>query len=125
MVILRSAGEGGQLYGSVSARDVAAALAEDGVTVDRAQVRLDAPIKELGVREVRVALHPEVDVAITVNVARSREEADIQAGVAPPPTEGEEEAEAAEEAGAVAELFEEEPVEPPTMTEAAEVVERP
>ncbi len=120
VVILRQAGEGGQLYGSVSARDVAAALAEDGVTVDRAQVRLDAPIKELGVREVRVALHPEVDVAITVNVARSQEEADIQAGVAPPPTEGE-----AEEFGGAPELFEEEPVEPPTITEAAEAVERP
>lgn len=79
VTILRSAGEGGQLYGSVSARDVADAFGEDGVTLDRRQVRLDAPIKALGIYQVRVALHPEVDVQVSVNVARSQEEAEVQA----------------------------------------------
>jgi large subunit ribosomal protein L9 len=87
VVILRSAGESGQLYGSVSARDIVAAFAETGVKLERQQIKLEAPIKELGIREVRVALHPEVEVTVTVNIARSPEEADIQAGIAPPPTE--------------------------------------
>ena len=90
VVILRQAGESGQLYGSVSARDVAIAFAEDGLKLERQQIKLEAPIKELGIREVRIALHPEVEVTVTVNVARSPEEADVQAGVAPPPTELEE-----------------------------------
>ncbi len=93
VVILRQAGETGQLYGSVSARDVAAAFTEAGVTLRREQIKLEAPIKELGIREIRVALHPEVEVTVTVNVARSPEEADIQAGVAPPPPELEQEEE--------------------------------
>jgi large subunit ribosomal protein L9 len=93
VVILRQAGESGQLYGSVSARDVAIAFAEDGLKLERQQIKLEAPIKELGVREVRVALHPEVEVTVTVNIARSPEEADIQAGVAPPPPAELEEAE--------------------------------
>ena len=80
VVIIRQAGESGQLYGSVSAPgDIAEAFAADGVTFDRRQVRLDQPIKTLGVHEVRVALHPEVDVEVKVNVARSEEEAEIQA----------------------------------------------
>jgi large subunit ribosomal protein L9 len=79
VTILRQAGEGGQLYGSVNARDIAEAFAEDGVTFDRRQVRLDAPLKALGIHQVRVALHPEVDVQVLVNVARSQEEAEIQA----------------------------------------------
>ncbi|MCC2664472.1 MAG: ribosomal protein, partial [Geminicoccaceae bacterium] len=79
VVVLRQAGEGGQLYGSVNPRDIAAAFAEDGVAMQRQQVRLASPIKELGVHQVRIALHPEVDVTVTVNVARSAEEAEIQA----------------------------------------------
>ena len=79
VIIIRQAGETGQLYGSVSGRDVAEAFAVDGVTFERRQVRLDQPIKTLGVHEVRVALHPEVDVTVNVNVARSEEEAEIQA----------------------------------------------
>ena len=79
VVLIRQAGEGGQLYGSVSARDVADTVTEQGITVDRQQVRLDAPLKELGLHQVRIALHPEVDAFITVNIARSAEEADIQA----------------------------------------------
>ncbi|MEO1089468.1 MAG: 50S ribosomal protein L9 [Pseudomonadota bacterium] len=80
VVILRQASEMKQLYGSVSARDIAEAFAAEGVTFDRRQVRIDTPIKTLGIASVRVALHPEVDVTLEVNVARSIEEADIQAG---------------------------------------------
>jgi large subunit ribosomal protein L9 len=78
VVILRQASETSQLYGSVNARDIAEAFAEDGVTFDRRQVRLDAPLKALGIHQVRVALHPEVDVQVAVNIARSREEAEMQ-----------------------------------------------
>jgi large subunit ribosomal protein L9 len=78
-VLIRQAGESGQLYGSVSGRDVADAVnAEDG-KVERSMVVLDKPIKTLGVHEVKVRLHPEVAVTITVNVARSQDEADRQA----------------------------------------------
>jgi large subunit ribosomal protein L9 len=79
VVILRQAGEAGQLYGSVNARDVADAFTADGVTIDRRQVRLDAALKTLGIHVVRVALHPEVSVRVSVNVARSPEEAELQA----------------------------------------------
>ena len=79
VIIIRQAGESGQLYGSVSARDIAEAFSADGVTFERRQVRLDQPIKMLGLHDVRVALHPEVDVQVNVNVARSEEEAEIQA----------------------------------------------
>jgi len=79
VVIIRQAGEGGQLYGSVNARDIAEALAGEGVSVHRNQVRIDAPLKNLGVHPVRIALHPEVDAHVTVNVARSAEEAEAQA----------------------------------------------
>jgi large subunit ribosomal protein L9 len=91
VVVLRQAGESGQLYGSVSPRDVAAALAEDGVHVDRKQVLMDQPIKTLGLHIVRIGLHPEVAVPITVNVARSEDEAARQAGHGAPADEGEEE----------------------------------
>ncbi|MFZ5608686.1 MAG: 50S ribosomal protein L9 [Pseudomonadota bacterium] len=79
VVMLRQAGDTGQLYGSVSTRDVAAALAADGIGVRRNQILLDRPIKTLGVHPVRVALHPEVVVSVSVNVARSSEEAELQA----------------------------------------------
>ena len=84
VTILRQASETASLYGSVTARDVAKAFTDAGITLDRAQVRLDEPIKSLGVHQVTVALHPEVEVTVTVNVARTQEEADIQAGRAPP-----------------------------------------
>jgi large subunit ribosomal protein L9 len=77
--LIRQAGEGGQLYGSVTARDMAQALGKDGVKVDRSQVQLDKVIKVLGLHPVRLRLHPEVSVTITVNVARSEEEARAQA----------------------------------------------
>jgi large subunit ribosomal protein L9 len=79
IALIRQAGEGGQLYGSVTARDMAQALGKDGVKVERAQVQLDKVIKVLGLHPVRLRLHPEVSVTITVNVARSEEEARSQA----------------------------------------------
>lgn len=80
VVMIRQAGETGQLYGSVSVRDIAQAATEAGFAVDRRQVLLDRPIKALGLHTVRVALHPEVFVEVTVNVARSETEAERQAG---------------------------------------------
>ncbi len=77
-VILRQAGKSGQLYGSVSTRDIADAASGDGTTVNRSQVLLDTPIKTIGMYTVRVALHPEVVVKVTINVARSADEADAQ-----------------------------------------------
>jgi large subunit ribosomal protein L9 len=84
VIILRQASESSQLYGSVSARDIALAFTEDGITLDRAQIQLDAPLKTLGRHAVTVALHPEVEVSVTVNIARTQEEADQQSGVMPP-----------------------------------------
>lgn len=80
VVILRQASETAALYGSVSGRDIAAAFTESGVAIDRQQVVLDAPIKELGVHSVTIALHSEVECEVIVNVARTEEEAEIQAG---------------------------------------------
>jgi large subunit ribosomal protein L9 len=77
--VIRSAADGGALYGSVTTRDVAEAATAGGFSIDRRQVVLDQPIKELGLHKLTVSLHPEVDATITVNVARSKEEADLQA----------------------------------------------
>lgn len=90
VTILRQASETSQLYGSVNARDITTAFAEAGLTLDRQQIRLEEPLKTLGLHKVAVALHPEVEVTVTVNVARSKEEADIQAGVAAPVEDEEE-----------------------------------
>ena len=79
-VMIRQAGESGQLYGSVSGRDVADAVnAEGGSKIDRAAVVLDKPIKALGVHPVRIRLHPEVAITVNINVARSQDEAERQA----------------------------------------------
>ena len=78
VVIIRQAGESGSLYGSVSPRDISDACTASGLTVSRQQVILPAPIKTLGLTEVRVTLHPEVSIPVTVNVARSPEEAEKQ-----------------------------------------------
>jgi large subunit ribosomal protein L9 len=78
-VALRSAGDTGQLYGSVSTRDIAEVVTAGGFTVNRVQVVMDKPIKTLGLHETRVALHPEVVVKVMLNVARSQDEADKQA----------------------------------------------
>jgi large subunit ribosomal protein L9 len=79
VVLVRQAGEAGQLYGSVNARDIAVAIKDSGVAVERQQVELNLPIKMLGLFQVPVHLHPEVAVTVTVNVARSAEEAAVQA----------------------------------------------
>ena len=78
-VIIRSASDSGALYGSVTTRDAAEAATAGGITVDRGQVVLDRPIKELGVHTVSAVLHPEVIVKFHLNVARSVEEAELQA----------------------------------------------
>jgi large subunit ribosomal protein L9 len=75
-VVIRQASETGQLYGSVSPRDIVAILIEGGFTVSRGQISLNTPIKTIGLHKVPVALHPEIDVSITVNVARSQDEAE-------------------------------------------------
>ena len=102
VIVIRQAGEFGQLYGSVTTRDIATAITGAGFTVDRRQILLDVPIKTLGLHKTRVALHPEVTVSVTLNVAPSEEEAALQAAgktpAAPAP-----EAEAAVEAAAAAE----------------------
>ncbi len=79
VVIIRQAGEFGQLYGSVSTRDIAAAITAAGFTVNRQQVHLDQPIKMLGIHKLKVALHPEVTITASVNVALTEEEAAMQA----------------------------------------------
>jgi len=76
--LIRQAGDSGQLYGSVNTRDIAEAVTEAGVTISRSQVVLDKIIKTLGLHDVKVVLHPEVSVGISVNTARSQEEADLQ-----------------------------------------------
>lgn len=78
-VVIRSASDAGALYGSVTARDAADAATAGGFTINRGQVVLDKPIKELGLHSVTVTLHPEVVVKISLNVARSVEEAELQA----------------------------------------------
>ncbi len=80
LVVIRAAGETGHLYGSVTTRDIATAIGEEyGIEIARSQVRLDSPIKLIGLHDVRVWLHPEVAVVITLNVARNEEEAELQA----------------------------------------------
>lgn len=78
-VVIRQASDAGSLYGSVTNRDIADAATAGGFSVDRGQVVLDRPIKELGLHAIRIVLHPEVDASVTINVARTREEAEIQA----------------------------------------------
>ena len=78
-VVVRSAGETGQLYGSVSARDVSEILNAEGFSVGRNQVELNQPIKAIGLTNIAIALHPEVEVTITLNIARSADEAERQA----------------------------------------------
>jgi len=77
-IVVRSAGETGQLYGSVSTRDIADMLVGEGFTVSRNQVQLNQPIKMIGLSNVAIALHPEVEVTVTLNIARSADEAERQ-----------------------------------------------
>ena len=103
VVLVRAASDVGQLYGSVNARDIAVAVTEEGCTISRSQVRLDKPIKMLGMHQVKLALHPEVIVEITANVARSEEDAVEQANIAAGNVPAEAAEEAVEEAVAVEE----------------------
>ncbi len=77
-VAIRQAGDTGQLYGSVVTKDITDVITENGFTIARNQVMLDRPIKLLGLHEVQLSLHPEVDVTVTINVARTQEEAERQ-----------------------------------------------
>ncbi|HET9273849.1 MAG TPA: 50S ribosomal L9 C-terminal domain-containing protein, partial [Methyloceanibacter sp.] len=107
-IVIRQAGDTGQLYGSVSTRDIATAITEGGFSIERRQVMLDRPIKALGLHEIRIALHAEVEPHVTINVARSADEAARQArgeDVSRAATEAEEDAEAARRAAEA--LFEE------------------
>jgi large subunit ribosomal protein L9 len=107
-MLLRQAGDRGQLYGSVSPRDIADAISAGGFSVDRTQVPLDKPIKSIGLAPVNVVLHPEVRVSVTINVARTEDEADRQARGEDVLSERTPEEEASAEATANAEaLFEE------------------
>lgn len=102
-VVIRSASNSGALYGSVSLRDIAEVATAGGFSIDRKQVVLQGAIKELGLHSVTVVLHPEVEATITINVARSNEEAEIQAsGKSIQELAAEEEQAAADE---IAELF--------------------
>ena len=102
-IVIRQASDAGSLYGSVSTRDAADAATEAGFSLDRKQVALTRPIKELGLHEVIVSLHPEVEATMLLNVARSPEEAEIQASGKSIQDAAAEEEEAAE--FEIAELF--------------------
>ncbi len=101
-IIISQAGNSGQLYGSVSTRDISEVITEGGFSIERRQVMLDRPIKMLGVHKLRIALHPEVTPHVSINVARSPDEAERQARgeavTAKALSEAEEEAEAAKRA---------------------------
>jgi len=102
-IVIRQAAESGALYGSVTVRDVSEVATEGGFSIERSQVVLDRPVKELGLHDVRIVLHPEVSATISINVARSDEEAKVQAtGKSIKDLRAEEETEAEFE---IAELF--------------------
>jgi large subunit ribosomal protein L9 len=106
VIMIRAAGESGQLYGSVSSRDIADAVTEAGVAINRSQVVLDRAIKTLGLHDVVVRLHPEVAETVIVNIARSTDEAETQFATGSAVVAGDEEDIVEEEV--VEELFEEE-----------------
>jgi len=121
VVILRQAGESGNLYGSVSARDIATLLSDDNLTVSRSHIVLNAPIKTIGMYKVPVALHPEVEITVSVIVARSADEAErVQRGEDVTVRRGD--ADEAEEVAAAAEeaFFEPEGVEAKQARETEE-----
>ena len=106
-IVIRQSSELGVLYGSVSSRDIAEAASEGGFSIERAQVRLDKPLKALGITPVRVVLHPEVDVKININIARSADEAERQARGENVLARPEDEAEEEQAAEAAPEFFDE------------------
>ncbi len=120
VVITRQASESEQLYGSVTVRNIAVAITEAGFTVDSKQVQLARPIKTVGLHAVRVVLHPEVAVEITANVARSEEEAELQAAGIRISDADAEDREAEDEAVAEADDAEESDFQPETEAEAGD-----
>jgi large subunit ribosomal protein L9 len=122
-VLLRQASDRGALYGSVSPRDIAQAITDGGFTVARGQIPLDHAIKALGLHPVTVVLHPEVRVHVTINVARTEDEAERQARGEDVLVEKSDEEEAAEEAKATAEAMFEEGAGPKTDEAPAEEAE--
>ncbi len=123
ITVIRQASETGQLYGSVSTRDIATLLAADGSTVSRSQIALNTPIKALGQYKVPLELHPEVESNITVIVARSADEAERIARGEDVTARRTEEEEAAEAAAATAESFFEEGAQP-DQEEGSEAAEK-
>jgi len=115
VILLRQASESGHLYGSVTARDIAAALRKEGIQVRRGNIIMEVPIKEIGISKVKVSLHAEVIIEVEVNVARTKEEAEAQVIAAEKLFETKELAEAAEEV-----IHEEEAAEEEVAEEAAE-----
>ncbi len=118
-VVIRSAGETGQLYGSAAARDIVEVVEAGGFSVARQQVRLDRPIKTIGLHDVQIDLHPEVSVSISLNVARSDDEAERQARGEDLTRRGAFDEQEVEEAPDLAEVFEN----PEDAEHAAEVAE--
>ncbi len=102
VIIIRQSSETGQLYGSVNTRDIATSYTEAGFSLNKSQIILDAPIKELGIYDISVSLHPEVEANVKINVARTEEEAELQARGESVTIEAEE-----EEAVEIEEVFEE------------------
>ena len=115
VVMVRQAGDAGQLYGSVSARDIAVGITEAGFSVGRHQIKLDDPSKAIGMYPVLGALHPEVRVSVTVNVARSEEEAEIQDRTGEAIITTDQEVDAVEE---LVEVLDADEANPPSETEA-------
>jgi large subunit ribosomal protein L9 len=111
VIVIRSAGESGQLYGSVNGRDIAEAVTEAGFTVERQQVVVERPVKALGFHEFKIRLHPEVEAIVTANVARSVEEAETQDRLGRAVVGHDEEEDQSAEAPDVAELLEPEALE--------------
>jgi large subunit ribosomal protein L9 len=104
-IVLRQAAEGGQLYGSVSTRDIATLIIDKGFAVDRSQIALNMPIKMIGMYKIPVSLHPEVEVGVTVTVARSADEAERLKRGEDIRVARDEETEAREQAATAAEAF--------------------
>src|SRR6201997_4919357 len=128
VIIIRQASESGQLFGSVSVRDIVVALAADGITISRPQVWLDAPIKAIGQQKVTIAVHPEVEATINVIVARSAHEAERLKRGEDISTRQEDQDAAAEAIAAAGEFFDPEArvddVAPPAAAPAAEAEEK-
>lgn len=118
VVMIRQAGETGHLYGSVKSHDISAGITTAGFTITRQQVSLTQPIKLLGLHSVQVALHPEVNVSINVNVARSEEEAEIQYATGKAVIAADEDMQSAEETGPTPQAAEAAEAEVPEAAEA-------